>query len=574
MILQALCRYYQRKADLGEIAPFGFEYKEIPFIIVIDKEGNFVRIEDTREGEGKKKKGKVFLVPIAVKRTRAIKANLLWDTAEYVFGIGNKNDADEKKFAFLNKISESFSNKNEDINILIQFLKNSPLEKIEAKILSESDIQKIWNEEILQTNPNLSFKIAGDEKILPDKLAKEIEKLCSNNDTVSENAENSVCLITGEQCIPLKIHSSIKNVAGAQSAGAALISFNKKAFESYRKEQNLNAPVSEKAAFEYTTALNTLLKNSTNKIGIAETTTVFWAEEKNQFEDDFAAFFGYTKDDPDRDVKAVKNLFSGVYTGRNPEQMDTSFYVLGLSPNSARISIRFWLQGKISDFAKNLKQHFEDLEITRSENDKGHDSLFWILSALSQEDKVSNMPPNIAGSIVQAVLTGKPYPSTMLGQTLRRIRATHKVTRIRAAVLKAYLNRFNRFYKKTEKQIDMALDKENSNIGYCLGRLFATLEKIQEDANPGLNATIKDRFYGAASATPVTVFSQLLKLKNYHLAKIDNQGMKIKREQLLGEIFTKIPPSMPPHLTMEEQASFAIGYYHQRQDFFTKKTDN
>ena len=214
MILQALCKYYQRKADLGEIAPFGFEYKEIPFIIVIDKAGDFVRIEDTREGEGKKKKGKVFLVPIAVKRTRGIKANLLWDTAEYIFGIGNKNDAAEKKSAFLNKISESFPNKNEDTDILIKFLENTPLEKIETKILPESDIQKIWNEEILQTNPNLSFKIDGDEKILPDKLAKEIEKLYSNTDTVSENTENSVCLITGEQCIPLKIHSSIKNVAG------------------------------------------------------------------------------------------------------------------------------------------------------------------------------------------------------------------------------------------------------------------------------------------------------------------------------------------------------------------------
>lgn len=572
MILQALCKYYQRKADSGEIAPFGFEYKEIPFIIVIDKNGNFVNIEDTREGEGKKKKGKVFLVPIAVKRTRGIKANLLWDTAEYVFGIGDRPDAGEKKSAFLER-SETLSFKNEKINILINFLRNTTPEKIEES-LSESDAH-IWNEEILTTNPNLSFKIDGDTKILPEEIHDELSNLLySDNIPTSQNQENCRCLITGENCIPLKTHSAIKNVAGAQSAGAALISFNKKAFESYRKEQNLNAPVSEKAAFEYTTALNTLLKSSTNKIGIAETTTVFWAGERNQFEDDFAALFGYTKDDPDRDVRAIKNLISGVYTGRNPENLDTTFYVLGLSPNSARISIRFWLQGKISDFAQNLKQHFEDLEIIRPEKDKGHDSLFWILSALSQEDKVSNMPPNIAGSIVQSVLTGKPYPVTMLEQTLRRIRATQNVNRIRAGVLKGYLNRFYRFYKKSEKQINMALDKENSNIGYCLGRLFATLEKIQEDANPGLNATIKDRFYGAASATPVTVFSQLLKLKNYHLAKIDNQGMKIRREQLLGEIFTKIPPSMPAHLSMEEQASFAIGYYHQRQDFFTKKTDN
>ncbi len=578
MILQSLCDYYRRKADSGNIAPTGLQYKEIPFIVVIDSDGNFLRIEDTREGEGKTKRAKAFLVPAEIKRTSGVKANLLWDTAEYSLGISeNANKkTEEKRLAFLKKLEETFIDAPalDIVKPLIHFLKSNPAQNISDTLnkgCNESSL-KIWSDEISKGKVNLTFKLDGDSNTFADNEALRDSYL---NSEKSETSGSVRCLITGDKCIPEATHPSIKNVLGAQSSGAALISFNLSAFKSFGKDQNHNAPVSEEAAFKYTTALNQLLeKGSNNKVTIGDSTTVFWAEKKNPLEDDFPAFFGYAaKDNPDAEINAVRNLYHGVYTGRGTEDSSTRFYVLGLSPNASRISVRFWLRGSVSEFAKNIKQHFDDLEIVRPPKDQGHYSLFWILSAISQENKTSNVPSVIAGNIVKSILTGECYPQTMLQQTLRRIRATQDVSRIRAAVLKAHLNRFNRIYQKPEKEITMSLDTENKNIGYLLGRLFSALEKIQEDANPGLNATIKDRFYGAASATPVTVFPQLLKLAQHHLSKMDNAGYRINRERLLGEIFQGIF-DMPAHLSMEDQARFAIGYYHQRQFFFTKKVKN
>ncbi|NCB44424.1 MAG: type I-C CRISPR-associated protein Cas8c/Csd1, partial [Clostridia bacterium] len=510
--------------------------------------------------------------------TSGVKANLLWDTAEYSLGISeNANKkTEEKRLAFLNKLEETFIDAPalDIVKPLIHFLKSNPAQSISDALNKKCDESslKIWNDEISKGKVNLTFKLDGDSNTFADNEALRDSYLNSGK---SETSGSVRCLITGDKCIPEATHASIKNVLGAQSSGAALISFNLSAFKSFGKDQNHNAPVSEEAAFKYTTALNQLLeKGSNNKVTIGDSTTVFWAERKNPLEDDFPAFFGYTiKDNPDAEIKAVQNLYQGVYTGRETEYSSTRFYVLGLSPNASRISVRFWLHGTVSEFAKNIKQHFDDLEIIRPPKDQGHYSLFWILSAISQENKTSNIPPVIAGNIVESILTGRCYPQTMLQQTLRRIRATHDISRIRAAVLKAYLNRFNRTYQKPEKEITMSLDTENKNIGYLLGRLFSALERIQEDANPGLNATIKDRFYGAASATPVTVFPQLLKLAQHHLSKMENVGYRINRERLLGEIFQGIS-DIPAHLSMEDQARFAIGYYHQQQNFFTKKVKN
>lgn len=574
MIIQALCEYYNRKANSDEssIAPPGFEYKEIPFIIVISEDGNFVRIEDTRELNGKKKRAKTFLVPASVERTSGVKANLLWDTVEYVLGVSTKqsNKVGKKRDSFLERLKTSFCTPEhvvEGANALIKFLESDPTVQIETAISGNENEKNLWYE-IIESNANIIFKIDGHLR----NLCEELKEYCVPKPLFEGD---NICLVSGKKCAPESTHSSIKNVQGAQPSGAALISFNKPSFTSFGKKQNQNAPISPEVAFQYTTALNHLLgKNSENKTRIADTTTIFWAEKKVAFESQFSNFFGYkTKDDPDNDVKAVKELFAGVYTGRDPEEANTRFYILGLAPNAARLAVRFWLQGKVSDFAENLIQHFNDIEIVRPVNDNGHYALFWILSALAQENKVDNIPHHLAGSIVTAVLTGGVYPKTMLQQTLRRIKATGDVSRIRAGVLKAFLNRFNRTYNITnEKEITMALDKENTNVGYRLGRLFATLEKIQQEASPGLNATIKDRFYGAASGTPVTVFPRLLDLSNHHLAKMDNIGIKTYREQLLGEIISAIPSNgLPAHLSMEDQARFAIGYYHQRQDFFTKK---
>lgn len=571
MILQALYEYYQRKAADPEsnIAPEGFEWKEIPFVIVIDKDGHFVTLEDTRESDGKKKKAKPFLVPAAEKKTVGVKANLLWDNVEYALGANprNRNDIITRQEAFLTRLKEAFADEASSLLVapLLTFLQNDPIAQITSKEVSK----EIW-EEAFENNANLIFRYSGS----PD--ASLCETMKPYIIKKSEVERGGICLVSGEKEPIARLNASIKGVRDAQSSGAALVSFNLKAFESYGKTQNYNAPIGESGAFAYTTALNVLLaKDSKNKVQVGDATTVFWAQKKTVFEDTFQSFFALPpKDDPDADVRAVKALYDGVFTGRTGSDSQTRFYVLGLAPNAARISVRFWNEGEVQDFAEKIRRHFDDLNIIRSPKDTGRYALFWILSAMALENKVDNVPPNLSGQIVQAVLTGSFYPASMLQQTIRRIRSTRDVSRMQAGILKAYLNRYYRIHTTKEKEITVALDTANNNPGYRLGRLFAVLEKIQEEANPGLNATIRDRFYGAASSSPVTVFPQLLKLKNHHLAKLENVGRKVNFERMLTEIFDGIVSVMPSHLAMEDQSRFAIGYYHQRQALFSSSSNN
>jgi CRISPR-associated protein Csd1 len=380
----------------------------------------------------------------------------------------------------------------------------------------------------------------------------------------------AICLVYGKKANVARIHSSIKGVWNTQSSGAALVSFNADAFNSYGSEQNYNAPLSERAAFAYTTALNTLLsKSSTQRLQIGDATTVFWAEKPNFLENSFASLLGFSpKDNPDMETEAIRALYQSVHTGKLADGGSTRFYILGLSPNAGRISVRFWHQDTVEGLSRKIRNYFDDVDI-QPHREKGC-ALMYMLSNLALEGKADNIPPNLAGSVMRAILNDAPFPVTLLHLAVRRIRAEQEVTRQRAAILKAVLNRSFRQNPANHKEITVSLDPTNHSPGYLLGRLFAALEKIQEDAQPGINATIKDRYYGAASSSPVSVFPLLLKLKNHHLAKLDNQGQKVSHEKRLTEIFDGIS-HIPPHLDMEAQALFAIGYYHQRQDIFTKK---
>lgn len=599
MILQALYEYYKRKENDSEsgIAPEGFGYVEIPFLVHLDREGNCTSIEDTRYQEGKRLAGRKFLVPAAVSRTVGVKANLLWDKADYALGIPDatkladidkkakknpekyteeiicqeKTDLAEKTKirleAFVSCIKDQQFSTSESILSLLRFLNGNPLQKLQ-KELGENN-ENI--ETIVAENPNISFWVDDDDSPICSMFKDEI---CKTREQ-KQAEDQSICLITGEKEPIARIHPLLKNVIGAQSSGAAIVSFNNPSFTSFGKKQNFNAPISESATFAYTTALNMMLaKDSQNKMRVGDATAVFWSAKKTEFESFFSAFWGYSKDNPDADILAVKQLYSSINTGAKIPNSDTKFYVLGLSPNAARLSIRFWHTGTIAEFSNRIKQHFDDLEIIRSKKESEHYSLFWMLSAIALEHKTENVPPNLSGEIVNAILAGTPYPTTLQHQCIRRIRAEQDVGRIRASLLKAYLNRRNRFYKSNEKELTVALDITNDNIGYRLGRLFATFEKLQEDAQPGINATIKDRYYGAASSTPCTVFPQLFKLKNHHLAKLSNPGMKVNYEKLIGEITSGIPADgMPAHLNLDDQSRFAIGYYHQRQEFFKAKED-
>ncbi|RCK73306.1 MAG: CRISPR-associated protein, Csd1 family [Ignavibacteriae bacterium] len=570
MILQALYEYYQRKAvdPNSHIAPEGWEWKEIPYRIVIDRTGKFVAIEDMREGEGRKKRAKKFLVPQSVKRTVGKAANLLWDNIEYALGANprNRDDIEERFNLFKDRIKNEIDIEDSpSIKYLIEFLENNPVQQIE-----NSGYAELWNK-ILEENPFIVFKIDGEQhSSLCDEIRDKTLKIEENFD--------STCLITGEKATVARLHPSIKGVRGGNTSGGALVSYNLPAFNSYNKTQNYNAPISNRAAFAYTTALNVLLgKDSQNKITIADSTIVFWSEKPTTEvnpEEIFPWIIAMQKseqDNPDAGVNKIKKLFEAIQTGQLSSERTNHFYVLGLAPNAARISVRFWKAPSLEDFGKNIKQHFDDFEIIHGPKEQKYLSLYQILSATALQYKMENVPPNLAGAVIESIIDGYPYPQSLMQQCIRRIRAEQTVNRTRAAILKACLNRKIRIQKLNQKEITMSLDPNNTNVAYRTGRLFAVLEKIQEEANPGINTTIRDRYYGAASSSPITVFPRLLSLKNSHLKKL-NDGRKIYFEKLIGEIISEIS-SLPTNLSLNEQANFAIGYYHQRQDFFTKKSD-
>lgn len=589
MILQALYDYYQRKAADPEsrIAPQGFEWKEIPFIIVIDEDGNFIDLQDTRSGEGKIKAASTYLVHKTKGRTGAHSfqtANILWDHFGYV--LAHPKEKDDKKtkeqlhddaerqhetfVTLVTNLTNKFP-KNKQFKAVFNFL-NNPEQK---QMVFEHDS---WKDCLKIPGCNFSFRLAGEKEIVAENedLKKNISAETSMDNEGEGDSSNGVCLITGEVG-PIAILHTSTSIPGGKS-GAKLVGFQRNSgYDSYYKEQGLNAPVSKKAEAAYTTALNVLLsRDSKNKFRLSDLTVVFWADKASEFENAFPFFLvAPSKDDPDRNSREVKALFDSIHTGRFNDEGDTTFFVLGLSPNAARISIRFWKTGKVKDFADKIALHFTDLNIIHGKNDEREFfSLFNILSNIAFEYKVDNVPPNLTGKMVECVMDGTPYPATLQQQCIRRIRAEQHVNRVRAAILKAFLNRKNRFYSNNEKPITMALDLENTNQGYLCGRLFAVLEKIQEEAQPGINATIKDRYYGAASSTPVTVFGRLLGLSNHHLAKL-NPGRKTNFEKMVQEVMAGMNSNgMPVHLSLDDQSRFAIGYYHQRQELFTKKETN
>jgi CRISPR-associated protein Csd1 len=428
-----------------------------------------------------------------------------------------------------------------------------------------------WRE-IFETGSFLSFRFSDERGLFCQNtdIARAIGK------TSGEDRDTGICLVSGENDRVCELHTAIKGVYGAQTSGANIVSFNLDAFRSFGKKQGLNAPVGYSSMFAYTTALNTLLsKDSTQRMQVGDSSTVFWSSKQTRFESDFLFFFDEPKkDNPDEGTRRIRSLLEAPNTGAYTEDNgDGLFYVLGLAPNAARIAIRFWQVGTVSDFAGRIRQHFEDLRIVKPPHEPEFYSLWRLLVNIAVQDKSENIPPNVAGDFMRSILNGTSLSRNPSSDAVRRIKSDpeNRVKSSRAALLKAFLNRALRVHPDNKnKEIAMALDTEQPSVGYQLGRLFATLEKIQEEA--GNPSTIRERYYGAACSAPVTVFGTLMRLKNHHLAKIENKGRAINFERLLGEITGRFN-DFPTHLNLSEQGRFAIGYYHQRQDFFTKKDE-
>ena len=464
--------------------------------------------------------------------------------------------------AFLLRIHELSARVDDDpgIRAVIGFLDNLDLSWLET--LPEWD-------DIRATNPLITFRLQGDLELVCQRPA--IIASCSAG---SEELDGT-CLITGKVAPIERLHSAIKGVRGAQTSGANIVSFNLDAFRSYGKDQGANAPVGKPGAFAYTTALNHLLaKGSRQRIQVGDTSTVFWASEPHDLETQIPDIFGEPpKDDPDRGADAIRALYASVQSGKFAVgSADDQIHVLGLAPNAARIAIRFWETAPALELARRIRQHFDDLTLVRGPKDPEHPSLFRLLASCAVQGKADNIPPNLGGTVMRSILEGLPYPTTFLTAAVQRCRAEQRVNYLRAAVIKASLLRAARNQDSTghprEKEILPMLDPDNPDAGYRLGRLFATLEKIQEEASPGLNATIRDRYYGAASGTPAAVFPTLMRLKNHHLGKL-NPGRIVNLERIIGEILSGLS-DFPGNLSLPQQGRFALGYYHQRQALFTK----
>lgn len=401
---------------------------------------------------------------------------------------------------------------------------------------------------------------------------KKLNKLNGNNE--------AICLITGAKKKPVNTTYSSFILGG--KSNAKLVAFQvSSGYDSYGKKMGLNAPISEEAEFKYTTALLKLLsKNSHNKFRIGNRTFIFWASSNadaaQQAEESLFDILGFSEeeqDDPNAKIEQVRKVFTSIYSGTLKTSLDDRFYILGLAPNSARIAVVYWSECSLKEFAGTILRHFNDMEIIDTRKDgKPYMGIKDMLAAVTLNGKQSEATPNLPEAVVKSIFQGTPYPFTLFSACIRRIRAEsgnkdkNAIRIARMAIIKAYLNRIN----DNNKKIDTMLDKSNTNQGYLCGRLFAVLDKIQEDAN-GISS-IRERYMNAASATPASVFATILNLSSHHMEKLANESRRIFYEKIKQEIIDKIPATgFPAHLDLQDQGRFFIGYYHQRQDFFTKK---
>ena len=573
MILHALTQYYQRKAESdGGVAPEGFENKEIPFIIVIDKQGNFIQLEDTRELKGKKKVGRTFLVPKGLGRSGSKSyevSNILWDHYGYVLayaGEKGQEQADRQHASFTSKVNELKQALPDDAGVaaVAAFLA-SAAEKSKAMQAAN------WVECAKVKGCNLSFRLV-DEAVDLVCQSKAVRAYVSQaNQAQSDNVPKGICLVTGKPAPIARLHNAVK---GVNAKPAPFTSVNLSAFESYGKEQGFIFPVGEQAMFEYTTALNTLLAGK-NHFRIGDVTAVCWSAKPTPLEESLASLIsGGGKDNPDEHIDAVKTLYKSLYNGQyqKPDGKE-KFYLLGLSPNSARIVVRFWHETTVAALSESIAAWYDDLQMVRGENSPYPEymPLPRLLGNLVLDGKMENLPSDLIAQITDAALNNRVLPVSLLQAALRRNKAEQKITYGRASLLKAYINRAIRAGRlKNMKELTMSLDRNRQDIGYVLGRLFAVLEKTQDEANPGLNATIADRYFGSASSTPIAVFGTLIRLSKHHLSKLNTEkyrGKRIFLEKLFQEIIGKID-NFPNHLDINHQVLFGIGYYHQKQDFF------
>lgn len=615
MILKALYDYYNRCGDLP--IP-GMEEKEIGFIIVLSKEGKFVRFEDCRTG---KNQARTYLVKKHVGRSSAIVANYLYDNSAYVLGYADMDKeidkckervvllekeaelsvADQRAYekakevlqelekkrsvkeqgcldAFKKKLTsilESYPNSYE-LSAICKFYQQD-----KDKMLSSIEQDSLWEDikkNLSKKYSTFSFRIEGDLKIVAEK--REILQL---NESEGANEDKDICLITGDRGIAVDTTTATM-IPGSQ-ATAKLVAFQvNSGYDSYGKKKCGNAPISKKAEFAYTTALNAMLqKGSHNKFGVGNRTFVFWASSDNkaseQTEESLFDLLGYTEeevDDPNAKIEQVRKVFTSIYSGTLKTSLDDRFYILGLAPNSARIAVVYWSECSLKEFSEKILRHFDDMEIIDTRKDgKPYMGIKSMLAAVTLNGKQSEATPNLPEAVVKSIFQGTPYPFTLFSACIRRIRAesgnkdNNAIRIARMAIIKAYLNRIN----DNNKKINTMLDKSNTNQGYLCGRLFAVLENLQYAANK--QDSIRSGYMNAASSTPSAVYPTILKLSNSHYSKLakDKKGLAMYFDNQKKEIMAQIS-DFPDTLDLSDQGRFFLGYYHQKNHEENKNTED
>lgn len=575
MILQALTRLYEDMADRGDIARQGWGPARISYALCIDGDGRLTQIlpliKEEQTGKKTVLRPRIMELPAAVKRAVNILSNFLWDNSSYLLGFDGKGKPERSKECF-----DACAKLHHDL------LDGADSEAAKA-ILNYFDN---WQPENAAEHP--AVKEYYDELIKGGNLIFRVNGVFPQNDEVicrawqehydSDDGEKMQCLITGREDSIARLHPSISGVKDAQPSGAAIVSFNAPAFCSYEREQGMNAPVGKYAAFAYTSALNHLLADKDNVQHIGDTTVVCWAEGAEPQYDAFAmgALFGgeapagYTEED----VRAiVKRLAEGKPCEELDLHPDRTFYILGLAPNAARLSVRFFLRDTFGRIMKNINEHNERMEIIRPANDNYVTLPMWAMLRetvnLNSRDKTPN--PAMSGATARAIFTGGMYPVSLLENTMLRIRAERNITRGRAAIIKAYYLK-NTNMECPKEVLTMALNEESRNIPYTLGRLFSVYEAAQQAANPGINTTIKDRYFNSAAATPAMIFPILGNLYQKHLRKLEG-GSAVYFDKQVMELKGILKDEYPMRLTLPQQGSFDLGYYHQTQKRYTKKED-
>lgn len=584
MILTALNDHYQRLSKESKVPQSGFSTEKISFALAFDQNGVPQQIDDLRDTSGKKPRARPYQVPVDKRRTSGIHAYPLWDKTAYALGVtaGEGKRLNDEHAAFKTRQFDLF--RNSDDKSLLAFL----------KFLDQWHPEKLsslpgYSEEVLDSN--IIFRLDGQRQYLHENDdARQIWSTALEENT----GIYGQCLITGENAVLGTDHPAIKGVRDAQSSGASLVSFNSEAYESYGFRKNQNAAISTSAIFGYTTALNYLLRGDADnqqRLQIGDTTLVFWATAQTlQAAQAAESFFAVLNQPPNDEQEASKlgSLLAQVADGRPlkdvaPElEPETQFYVLGLSPNAARLSVRFWLVDSLEHLTKHYAQHYRDLDIQPAPWKGIAPSVWWLTLQTAPihgaRPKSEDVLPQLAGEMMRAIITGQHYPRSLLANVVMRFRSDGNINGLRVALCKAVLAREARLatHSNSNKQeVTVSLDKSSTHPGYLMGRLFAELENAQRGAlGRELNATIKDRYYGAASATPASVFPMLLRNVQNHLSsmrKKDKGGVAYTIEREISQIIDGLGDTFPRHLSIEDQGRFAIGYYHQSQTRFAKK---